>query len=324
MAKINVLVTGGAGFIGSHLCKKLLKLDYRVILLDKFNKSPHNWIKQRNILDVKTNTNLSIFDVDVTNSQELAKIFTKQKISYVIHLAGKASVTDSIASPSSTFQVNIGGAVSLFQIATQFRVKHIVYSSSSLVYGKFASQLMKEDDPCFYPTSPYAVSMRSIELLANVYFNSSHIPVTGLRLFPVIGPGMRQNLFFPVIVRAIWENQPVQIFGDGKNVRTYAHIDGVIAGIISSITHPQGCQIINLGGAKPLSLLDLVHLVEKYINKKAKIIFRPQRKEEILYLCPSLKKARKKLGYMPQVKIEEVIKQYIIWWKKEKLNLFDK
>lgn len=318
--KTTVLVTGGAGFIGSHICKTLLELNYHVILLDIFRKSKHKKTKERNILEIKTHPELSIIDGGYGDSQQLTKIFRSQVVSYVIHLASKASVTDSIQDPTGAVKANLIGSTSLFKEAAQYRVKHIVYASSALVYGKKASLPMTEDDPCLYPTSPYAVSMRAVELMGQVFYHLYHIPITGLRFFPVIGPKMRQDLFLPVVVRSILEEKPIKIYGSGKTTRTYTHVDDIIAGIISSIILPQGCQIINLGGIKPISLLDLIHLVEKNLKTKAKIIFISPRKEEIPHLYPSIEKAKDKLGYFPKVNIEDAVEEYIVWWRECEMN----
>ncbi len=312
--KNTILVTGGAGFIGSHLCEKLLQSNNKVILLDKFQESRHNKIKQQNISDIKKYPNLTIVDADVNDSPKISKIFKEQNISYVIHLANGASVSESIIDPLKTAKTNIIGSTSLFEKATQFKIKHVVFASSALVYGSKAKLPMSEDDPCISPTSSYAVSLRTIELMAKVYNHLYGIPITGLRLFPVMGPKMRQDLFLPVLISAILKDVPVKIYGNGKTARSYIYIDDIVAGIISSLFHPQDYQIINLGSTKPVSLLEIVAMVEKIMQKKAKLIFKPQRQEEIPHLIPSLEKARKLLKFEPQVKIEEGIKRYIKWY----------
>lgn len=314
--KNTILVTGGAGFIGSHLCEKLLKYEYKVILLDKFQGSKHKNIKQQNISEIKANPNLTVIDADIGDSRKVTKVFKEQNISHVIHLSSSASVSESINDPLKTAKTNIIGTTSLFEGAVQFKIKHIVFASSALVYGSKAILPMSEDDPCISPTNPYAVSLKTIELMAKVYNHLYGIPITGLRLFPVIGPKMRQDLFLPVLIRAMLKDEPVKIYGDGKTTRTYSDIDDIVAGIISSITHPQGFQIINLGGMKPISLLEMINLVEKSLQTKAKIVYMPQRKEEITHLYPSLEKAKKMLEFIPQITVEDSIKKYIDWVKR--------
>ena len=314
--KDTILVTGGAGFIGSHLCAKLLRLDNKVILLDKFQKSLHKKIKQENIFDIKSDPNLTIVNEDISNTRKVTKIFKEQNISYLIHLANSASVSESIKDPIKTVRTNIIGTISLFENAVKYKIKHIVFASSALVYGSKAILPMSEDDPCVSLTSPYAVSLRTIELMAQVYDYLYGIPITGLRLFPVIGPKMRQNLFLPVLIRAILKGEPIKIYGDGKTTRTYTDIDDIVAGIISSIARLNGYQIINLGGTDPISLLEMINLVEGVLETKAKIIFMPQRQEEIPHLYPSIEKAKKILGFIPQVTVEGSIKKYIDWVKR--------
>lgn len=314
-AESTILVTGGAGFIGSHLCEKLLQKEYKVILLDKFQGSNHKKIKLQNISDIKTHPDLTIVDVDIKDSPKIIKVFERNNISYLIHLASSASVSESINDPLKTGQTNIIGTTSLFEKAVQFEIKHIVFASSALVYGSKATLPMSEDDQCISLTSPYAVSLRTVELMAKVYNYLYGIPITGLRLFPVIGPKMRQDLFLSVLIRAILKGMPVKIYGDGKTTRTYTYIDDIVAGIVSSITHPFGYQIINLGGIKSTSLLDMVYLVESILKTKAEIIFKPQTKEEIAHLYPSIEKAKKLLGFEPQVTVEHGVKRYIDWYK---------
>ena len=314
--KNTILVTGGAGFIGSHLCAKLLRLDNKVILLDKFQKSLHKKIKQENIFDIKSDPNLTIVNEDISNTRKVTKIFKEQNISCLIHLANSASVSESIKDPIKTVRTNIIGTISLFENAVKYKIKHIVFASSALVYGSKAILPMSEDDPCVSLTSPYAVSLRTIELMAQVYDYLYGIPITGLRLFPVIGPKMRQNLFLPVLIRAILKGEPIKIYGDGKTTRTYTDIDDIVAGIISSIARLNGYQIINLGGTDPISLLEMINLVEGVLETKAKIIFMPQRQEEIPHLYPSIEKAKKILGFIPQVTVEGSIKKYIDWVKR--------
>lgn len=312
--KNTILVTGGAGFIGSHLCKKLLRMRYRVILLDKFQKSRRKEFKLKNIQEIIKQPGLSIIDTDILDSVEVEKVFRSQNISSIVHLASRASVADSIKDPRQTISVNLNGAISLFEKARQYKVKHVVFASSALVYGSKAPLPMSEEDPCINLTSPYAVSLRAVELMAEVFSRLHHISITGFRLFPVIGPQMRQELFLPVVVRAILTNASIEICGDGKTMRTYTYIDDIITGIISSIGRGEGYQVINLGSTKPISLLDLIHIVEKQLKTKAKIIFAPQRFEEIMNLYPSINKAKKKLEFQPRVGIEEGIKRYIDWY----------
>ncbi len=313
--KNTILVTGGAGFIGSHLCAKLLRLETSVILLDKFQKSLYKKIKQENISDIKSDPNFTIVDADISDTRKVAKVFKEQNISYVIHLANSASVSESIKDPIKTVRTNIIGTISLFENAVKYKIKHITFASTALVYGSKAILPMSEDDPCVSLTSPYAVSLRTIELMAQAYNYLYGIPITGLRLFPVIGPKMRQDLFLPVVVRAISERKPIRICGDGTTVRTYTDIDDIVTGIISSIACLNGYQIINLGGTDPISLLDIINLVEGILETKAKIIFMPQRQEEIFHLYPSIEKAKKILGFIPKVTIKDSIKKYIVWYK---------
>lgn len=318
--KKTILVTGGAGFIGSHLCEKLLTLKYKVLLLDIFQNSGNIKSKLSNISNIKNNSNLTLLDLDLDNKETLLQIFRKFNISCVVHLAGKASVSESTTNPLHTVKENIIGTVQLFECAVESRVNHIVFASSGLVYGLTKRLPMKEEDQSLILTSPYAIAVRAAELLAYSFFHSYSVPFTGLRLFPVIGPRMRSNLFLPVIVNQISRELPVVIYGDGLTVRGYVYIDDVVEGIVRSISKPDGYQLINLGGEMPLSLLDLIKIVENVLGKKAKIIYKSQRKEEIPQLYPDIGKAGKLLNWKPKISIEEGIKRYIKWYLSENIS----
>lgn len=314
MMKKIILVTGGAGFIGSHLCEKLLTLKYQVFLLDIFKNSGNIKSKLSNIANIKNNSNLTLLDFDLNNKEKLLQIFRKYNISCVVHLAGKASVSESITDPLRTVKENIIGIAQLFECAVESRVKHIVFASSGLVYGLTKRLPMTEEDQSLILTSPYAIAVRAAELLAYSFFHTYSVPFTGLRFFPVIGPRMRSNLFLPMIVDQIPHELPVVIYGDGLTIRGYVYIDDVVEGIVRSISKTDGYQLINLGGEMPLSLLGLIKIVEKVLGKKAKIIYKPQRKEEIPKLYPDIGKAGKFLNWAPKVSIEEGIKRYISWY----------
>lgn len=313
MKKI-ILVTGGAGFIGSHLCDKLLTLNYQVLLLDIFKNSGNIKSKLSNTANIKNNSNLTLLDFDLNNRKNLLQIFKKYNITCLVHLAGKASVSESITNPLRTVKENIVGAALLFECAVESRVNHIVFASSGLVYGMTKRLPMTEEDQSLILTSPYAIAVRATELLAYSFFHTYRVPFTGLRFFPVIGPRMRSNLFLPVIVNQISRELPVIIYGNGLNVRGYAYIDDVIEGIVRSIPIPDGYKLINMGGDKPVSLIYLIRIVENILGKKAKIIYKSQRKEEIAQLYPDIGKARKFLNWTPKISIEEGIKRYISWY----------
>lgn len=310
-----VLVTGGAGFIGSHVCEILLDLNYRVILLDKFQHNKNKKRKQLNINKIRDHPSLTIVDSNVNNKKKLTQVFRKYNISYIFHFAGNPNVPDSLTHPLQTVKNNLFGITLLFEYAVAYKVKHIVFTSSSLVYGATSKLPMIEDDPCFYPTSPYAATLRASELMAYTFYHLFQIPITSLRLFPVIGPRMRQNLFLPIIIRLISERRSITIYGNGLTSRSYIYIDDVVKGIVASMKKPHGYQIINLGGEKPLSLLDLVKIVEGILKTRAKITFQPQRKEEIIHVYPDIEKAKKILGFTPKISIEEGIHRYINWYK---------
>lgn len=317
MKNKTILVTGGAGFIGSHTAKKLLSLGYGVILLDRFKKSKNIKRKKATIASLLTHPQLAIVDADILNKTSLNNMFRKRKIDIVLHLAAQADVPWSISYPYDTLNTNLLGTTLLLDLSRKSQVSHFVYASSALVYEKKTAPL-KEDDPCSFQTSPYAISVRQIELVSYVFYQKYRLSTTGLRLFPVFGPFMRPNLVVPMLVKNISQGKPVIILGNGQQKRSYTYIDDIIDGIIAVINQPSSYQLINLGSPIPISLLDLVNAIEKMLKKKVKRIFKPARKEDTPLLYPDISKAKKLLGFSPKIPLEEGIRRYVRWYNQAK------
>lgn len=312
--EIKVLITGGAGFIGSHLCVSLLKRNISVILTDSFRSAKNTNRKYKNIAKIKHNSKLSIIDTDIKNIDVFKCIFRHGDIPYMVHFAGKASVADSFIHPVENAKVNLIAATSLFELAFHSHVKHIVYASSSLVYGRTDILPMNENDPCRYPTSPYSVILKALECMTHALFYKYHIPITGLRLFPVYGPRMRDNLLIPVIVRSIISGKPVEVYGDGSAARSYTYIDDIIEGIITCIFQPNGDQLINLGSPHPTTIRTLINIIEVLLHKKATILIKSKRNDDVPLLYPDLMKAKKLLHYSTKISLEEGLKRYVDWY----------
>lgn len=312
MSKRQILVTGGAGFIGSHLVKNLLKQRFPVILLDTFKLSKNKEKKEERIQSIVGNNKLTIADVNILDKKSIQNIFQDHTIHTIIHLAAQASVPTSIKDPAKTIETNLTGSMILFE-AAKGHVSHIIFASSGLVYGKNAHTPMKEGDPCNFPTSPYAVSMRSVEQEAFNFHKNYEVAMTGLRFFPVYGPCMREDLIIPMIIKSILADKPVTVFGDGKMKRSYTYIDDIVDGIISVMHRPNGYQLFNLGSPFAISLISLISLIEKILKKKVNASFKPARKEDLPSLYPDISKAKKRLGFSPKISLEEGLKRYIDW-----------
>lgn len=323
MQKSNILITGGAGFIGSHLGEKLASADQQIFLLDRFKSSPHRKRKEKNIASFIKNKKVIIIDEDILAKEKINKIFKKNPINSVVHLAAQADVSRSISQPEKTIKTNLIGSSIIFEAAAKHGVSRIIYASSSLVYGKANTLPMAEDMPCNYPTSPYAVSMRAIELAAYAHYLQYKIPIIGLRFFPIYGPRMRENLVIPVLTKKISQNKPVTILGDGQQMRSYCYIDDIVEAITAAIKNSDklaGYQIINLGHPTPITLIDLIALIEKILDKKAQIRYQPARREDIPLLYPDLSKAKRLLDWQPKIALEKGLKRYINWLKNSQLS----
>lgn len=311
-----ILVTGGAGFIGSHLCMKLLSLGYKVVLLDRFTDSDHKSLKNRNIEMLKESPKLEIIDIDITDIEKLAEIFQSYKIDIIFHFAIDGNVKHYFRDPVNSVSDNIRTSSSLFAACKNNKVQHILFASSALVYGLSKDVPFKENDPCLSPTSPYAVTMRSNELLAHSYHRLYNTPFTGLRFFPIIGPNMREDLFLPTLISSVIKNKKIIIYGDGLTIRSYIWVDDIIWAMIKLITKPDGYQLINLGSDNGVSHLEMVQITEKILGKKIKLKFLAKRPEEITNLIPSIETAKSTIGFLPTLSTEEVVKRYVDWYKK--------
>ena len=306
-----ICVTGGAGFIGSHLVKRLVKEQYSVILSDRFSKN--KTIKENRIRSFSKNPLLTLASVDITNVKSVAKLFKNNTIDTLIHLASQANVPLSIADPIMTVNINIIGTSILFEQAIKHHVSHIIFSSSALVYNQ-GKPPFKENDPCNLPASPYAQTMRTVELMGYTTANLHNIHMTGLRLFPVVGPWMREDLFIPTIVSSLQNNKPIKILGNGKTKRSFIYIDDVVDAFMSAITKPKKYQMINIGNPTPISYLDLIKYFETIMGTKATLKFTKEKDiEGDLY--PNIQKAKTLLGFSPKIPLEEGLRRYVSWWQ---------
>lgn len=334
------LITGGSGFIGSHLVEHLLKNGHSVISIDNFDNFYDYRIKVRNTLesvgidphfsfedkelDIQklifetSNTRFQLYYQDIRDQEGLRKIFAKHPIELVIHLAALAGVRPSIERPLEYEEVNIRGTMNLWELCRDFKINKFVCASSSSVYGNNMSVPFRETDSVDAPISPYAATKRSCEILGHVYHHLYHIDMIHLRFFTVYGPRQRPDLAIHKFTKLIAENKEIPFYGDGTTSRDYTYIDDIILGILQSIryleTHDHVYEIINLGENEVVSLQEMVNILEMHVDKKAIKKNLPLQPGDVQRTFADITKARNLLGYHPTTKFQNGTKKFVEWF----------
>jgi UDP-glucuronate 4-epimerase len=312
-----ILVTGGAGFIGSHLCERLLSQGNSVVCLDNFDPYYSPDIKRKNIRELQKNELFQLAECDIRDKGGLARLFSASAFDSIVHLAARAGVRPSIKDPHIYQDINIGGTINLLEMCREYSVSSFIFGSSSSVYGENSKVPFSENDVLMKPISPYAASKQSCELFCYTYHHLYDIHITCLRFFTVYGPRQRPDMAIHKFTRMIESGEQIEIYGDGSSRRDYTYIDDVIDGIESAIRKNLEFEIINLGESETTELSRLVSLIEENIGKKAKVKKMPMQLEDVLITYADISKARKLLGYKPQVKIERGIPSFVKWYRSQ-------
>jgi UDP-glucuronate 4-epimerase len=308
-----ILVTGGAGFIGSHLCEHLLKMNHQVVCVDNFNSFYYPGIKERNISSVKNNKGFSLFKADIRNRDELADILKKSKPELIIHLAAMPGVRPSIENPFLFFDVNVTGTLVVLETMRSFGINKMIFASSSSVYGNNSKVPFSESDPVENQISPYASSKRACELLCYTYHSLYKFDIFCLRFFTVYGPRQRPDLAIHKFTSRILENKPIQVFGDGNTSRDYTYISDIIEGIYNSVTRLKGFEIYNLGESRTISLSNMIETLENALGKKAIKEFLPPQPGDVERTFADISKARNELDYNPVFDFKKGIEEFVRW-----------
>lgn len=321
-----VLVTGGAGFIGSHVADILLGRGDRVVIVDEMNDYYDVRQKQANLqyLHSKYADNMEVFRGDICDVDFMSDVFEKERPTHVCHLAARAGVRPSIVDPYIYVHSNIEGTTRLLDLARQYSCKNFVYASSSSVYGCSPNEILSESDIVEKPVSPYAATKKACELLAYTFHHLYGLNCTGLRFFTVYGPRGRPDMAPFKFIDRVFNGKAIQQYGDGSTSRDYTYIDDIAAGVVASVDTPLGCEVINLGNGRPFLLKDFISLVEKSVGKKAIIEVLPCQPGDVDRTCANIDKARELLGYNPQVPFEEGIRRTAEWFSEaHAAGLFD-
>jgi UDP-glucuronate 4-epimerase len=314
----NILLTGGAGFIGSHLCERLLGERVKVICLDNFDSFYDPNVKIKNVDGVKKKAT-DLFELvtgDIRNPEHLRGVFQKNQIDFVVHLAARAGVRPSISDPLLYQDVNIRGTIVLLESCKAHGIKNFIFASSSSVYGENQRVPFTEEDLNIQPISPYGATKRAGELLCYSYHHLYGMNIACLRIFTAYGPRQRPEMAIHKFTRLIDRGEKIPIYGDGSSRRDYTYIDDLIDGILGVIHYHRGFEIYNLGESQTTSLKELIRLIEKAIGKKANVEMLDPQPGDVSVTYADITKAKRMLKYQPGVKMEEGVKRFVDWYKK--------
>jgi UDP-glucuronate 4-epimerase len=313
----NILVTGGAGFIGSHLVDRLLATDDNVVtVIDDFNDFYSPDIKRANVAGHLNNERYTLVDADIRDRQALDEVFGKQQFDCIVHLAARAGVRPSLAEPELYAETNINGTLNLLELARSTGVNQFVFGSSSSVYGINAKVPFSEDDPIRQPISPYAATKAAGELLCHTYTHLYGLRCVCLRFFTVYGARQRPDLAIHKFARLMTDGKPIPVFGDGSTRRDYTYIDDIISGVMAAIIYDESnYEVFNLGESETVELRELISLLEKALDCKAVIDRQPPQPGDVPQTFADVTKARQLLGYNPQTNIGEGIKRFVEWFR---------
>lgn len=312
------LVTGCAGFIGSHTVDRLLDEKFDVVGIDNFNNYYDPEIKEKNILEAKKSNKFKLYRADITDFENLKLIFKKEKPDRIIHLAAKAGVRPSITDPDLYTKVNVLGTVNLLKLSRDFAAEQFILGSSSSVYGVSEKLPFREDDLCQNIISPYGASKRSAELFAEAFHHNSKLRLTILRFFTVYGPRGRPDMAPAIFTKGILGNIQITQFGDGNTFRDYTYIDDIVNGIIRACFSNYDFEIINLGNSKSIRLSEFIKAIEGLTGKGARIKKVPRQTGDVEGTWANIVKAKELLGWEPKTKIVEGLKKYIEWLVKQR------
>jgi UDP-glucuronate 4-epimerase len=320
----NLLITGGAGFIGSNLIEELLgsgRFFKNIICIDDFNDYYDPKIKYGNISGFRDDPGFILYEADITDLPAINDIFKKHSIDMVIHLAARAGVRPSIKNPGLYWEVNIGGTLNLLELCREYGVKKFIFASSSSVYGNNKKTPFSEEDCVDFPISPYAATKKSGELLCYNYHHLYNISVFCLRFFTVYGPRQRPEMAIHKFTRLIDSGTEVPVYGRGDSSRDYTYIDDIVSGLEESIKIVKGYEIINLGNSKPVKLLDLIRIIEENIGKKAIIREINSQPGDVDTTFADITRAKKLLKYSPETALESGIRKFVKWFREQEKKI---
>ena len=318
-----VLLTGGAGFIGSHLAEALIRLGHQLTIVDNLDDFYSPARKQRNLEEIRSTGSFEFIAADICDLQKMREVIARLSPHAIIHLAARAGVRPSIEQPLLYDRVNVTGTVTLLELSREFRVPKFVFGSSSSVYGATSKAPFSEDQVECRPISPYAASKLADELFCYTYAHLFGICIVCLRFFTVYGPRQRPDLAIHKFTAEIEAGNPIPVFGDGSTGRDYTHVQDIVAGIVAALAfQPQPAggapfEVFNLGNSSPVKLIELLGLLERIIGQKAIRQQKPLQPGDVPLTWADISKATRLLGYRPKISLEEGLRGFVDWFRSE-------
>ena len=328
-----IIVTGSAGFIGYFVCIKLLERGESIIGIDNHNDYYDRNIKEERLKKLEKFQNYKHFRVDISDQKKLEEIFKSYKVQDVVNLAAQAGVRYSIENPSAYIKSNIVGFANILENCRQYKIEHLVYASTSSVYGANTKMPFSEHDSTNHPLSVYAASKKSNELMAHTYSYLFKLPTTGLRFFTVYGPWGRPDMALFKFTKLILNEKPIDVFNYGKHTRDFTYIDDIVEGVIKVLENPAEVDktwnsskpdpsnslapwcIYNIGNNQPVQLMDYIYALEKALGKKAKINFLPLQPGDVLDTYASVENLKERFKYKPSTSVADGVSNFVKWYK---------
>lgn len=308
-----ILVTGAAGFIGSHLCERLIREGLTVVGLDNFDPFYDITVKQRNLAGLVESPRFRLVEGDIRDRKQVDAALQSGPFDAIVHLAAKAGVRPSIADPAGYVDTNVNGTVVMLEAARAAGVKKFIFASSSSVYGNNPKTPFSETDNVDFPISPYAATKKAGELICYTYSHLHQMDMTCLRFFTVYGPRQRPDLAIHKFARLIEQGKPIPMYGDGSMERDFTFIDDIINGVVAAIERCKGYHIYNLGESRPVRLDTLIAEIEKALGKKAIIDILPEQPGDVKRTFADVDRAVRELGYCPKTHLADGLKTFAAW-----------
>lgn len=314
-----VLVTGGAGFIGSHVCEALVARGDRVVVLDNFDPLYSRERKLRNLVALESDERVSLVEADLVSESDLGHLFDRFTFDLVIHLAAKAGIRESMCDPAAYLRTNVEGTANLLQAMTRAGCRPLVFASSSSVYGNNPTTPFREDD-AVHPISVYAMTKKAGEDLCHVYHRVHDLSVICLRFFTVYGPRQRPGMAIHKFVRGMMDGTPITMFGDGSLARDYTYVDDVVEGVMSAasvVTDRTAFDVLNLGSGRPVTLEELVDVLGRVLGIEPRVAHEPVPPVDVDRTHADIGRARRVIGYDPSVDLETGLRRFVEWYREE-------
>ncbi len=318
----SILLTGGAGFIGSHVAEALLRRGDGLTIVDNLHDFYSPLWKKQNLQDIQRAGPFDFYDVDICDKAKIRDVVSRSRPDVIVHLAARAGVRPSIEEPSAYVEVNINGTLNLLELCREFQVRQFVFGSSSSVYGTTSRAPFSEDQVDLRPISPYAATKLAGEMLSYTYAHLFKVPVICLRFFTVYGPRQRPDLAIHKFTSLIESGKPVPVFGDGSTGRDYTFIDDIVAGVLAAVEYEPSTtpgaapfEIFNLGNSHPVKLSQLVELLEHATGKKAIRNQRPLQPGDVPLTWADVSKAGRLLGYRPATDLDQGLNKFVAWYR---------